>query len=116
MAIAASLFDGIICIGGGLMNNADYIMPGILRSMRSTVKTMSGDTIGKVQPKVYNLDDPEEFAAFAKGDARQINVYGTDKTATYDPQKRIGVMRSKIGASKAISLGAYTFALSQLDK
>ena len=116
MAIAASLFDGIICIGGGLMNNHEYIMPGILNSMRSTVKTMSGDTIGKVQPKVYNLDDPEEFAAFAKGDARQIKVYGTEKTATYDPQKRIGVMRSKIGASKAISLGAYTFALSQLDK
>ena len=116
MAIAASLFDGIICIGGGLMNNHEYIMPGILNSMRSTVKTMSCDTIGKVQPKVYNLDDPEEFDAFAKGDARQIKVYGTDKTATYDPQKRIGVMRSKIGASKAISLGAYTFALSQLDK
>lgn len=116
MAIAASLFDGIICIGGGLMNNYQYIMPGILNSMRSTIKTLSGDTIGKVQPKVYNLDDPEEFAAFAKGDARQINIYGSDKTVTYDPQKRIGVMRTKIGASKAISLGAYTFALSQLDK
>lgn len=116
MAIAVSLFDGIICIGGGLMNSAEFIMPGILRSMRSTVKTMSGDTIGKIQSKVYNLDDNEEFAAFAKGDARQIKVYGSDKTAVYDPQKRIGVMRSRIGASKAISLGAYIFALSQLDK
>ena len=34
---------------------------------------------------------------------------------TYDPQKRIGVMISKIGASKAISVGAYDFALAQLD-
>ncbi len=116
MAIAASLFDGIVCIGGGLMNSEKYIMPGILESMRSTVKTVSGDTIGKVQPKVYNLDDPEEFKAFAKGDARQIKVYGSERTVTYDPQKRLGVMKSKIGASKAISLGAYTFALNQLDK
>ena len=34
----------------------------------------------------------------------------------YDPQKRIGIMRSKIGASAAISLGAYAFALSKLDE
>ena len=34
----------------------------------------------------------------------------------YDPQKRIGVAISKLGASKAISTGAYTFALNQLDK
>lgn len=116
MAIAASLFDGIICIGGGLMNSSEYIMPGILRSMRSTVKTMSGDTIGKVQSKIFNLDEPDEFAEFAKGEARQIKVYGTDKTVTYDPMKRLGVMKSRIGASKAISLGAYIFALSQIDK
>ena len=36
--------------------------------------------------------------------------------AAYDPQKRIGVMISKLGASKAISVGAYAFALSQLDQ
>lgn len=116
MAIAASLFDAIICVGGGLMNSYEYITPGILRSMRGKVKTLTGDEINSVQPKVYNLDDPEEFLLFAKGDARQIQVYGSDKTATYDPQKRLGVVRSKIGASKAISIGAYTFALNQLDK
>lgn len=116
MAISASLFDGIICIGGGLMNSDKYIMPGILRSMRSTVKTLSGDSIGKIQSHVYNLDDPEEFAAFAKGDERKIKVYGSEREVIYDPHKRIGVMRSKIGAGKAISLGAYTFAIAQLDK
>ena len=110
------LIDGIICIGGGIMNNSEYIMPGILNSMRGTIRTMSGDVIGRVQSKVYNLDDPEEFAQFASGDAREIKVYGSDRTVTYDPQKRIGVMKSRIGASKAISIGAYTFALSQLDK
>lgn len=116
MVIAATLFDGVICMAGGLMNSAEFIVPGILKSMRSTVKTLSGEETGKVQSKVYNLDDPEEFAVFAKGEARQLKVYGIDKTVTYDPQKRIGIIRSKIGASKAISLGAYAFALNQLDK
>ena len=66
--------------------------------------------------KVYNLDDPEEFEAFARGEARKLKVYGSDDEVVYDPQKRIGIMRSKIGASMAISLGAYAFALSELDK
>lgn len=45
-----------------------------------------------------------------------MKVYGSDREVVYDPQKRVGVMRSKIGASKAISLGAYAFALTELDK
>ena len=66
--------------------------------------------------KVYNLDDEKEFADFACGASRDLKVYGTDKVVTYDPQKRIGVMISKIGASTAISLGAYAYALNEIDK
>jgi hypothetical protein len=72
------------------------------------------DLIAKM--KVYDLDNEEEFEQFARGASRELKVYGTDKTVTYDPQKRIGVMISKIGASKAISLGAYAFALNEVDK
>ena len=74
-----------------------------------------GEDLGMVEEVVYDLDDEAEFAAFAKGSAREIKVYGSDRTVTYDPQKRIGVMISKIGASKPISVGAYDFALAQLD-
>jgi len=65
---------------------------------------------------VYNLDDDKDFIAFGKGDARMLKIYGSEEEVVYDPQKRIGVMRSKIGASKAISLGAYAFALNQLEE
>ena len=72
--------------------------------------------LNQAAPMPYNLDDPAEFAAFARGEAREIRIHGTEKTVTYDPQKRIGVTISKIGASKAISIGAYDFALDQLDR
>ena len=42
------------------------------------------------------------WGAFAKGDQRALKVYGTDRYVAYDPQKRIGVMISKLGASNAI--------------
>ena len=115
MAVAAQLMDGLIVIGGGITASKKYFMPSLLEALRGTVRTLSGDTLAKVQMKVYNLDDEAEFAAFAKGSARELQVYGSDRTVTYDPQKRIGVMISKIGASKAISVGAYDFALAQLD-
>ena len=80
------------------------------------MRSISGDEFDRVQMKVYNLDDEQEFEAFARGASRDLKVYGTDKVVTYDPQKRIGVMISKIGASTAISLGAYAYALNEIDK
>ena len=115
IAVAAQLIDGLVVIGGGISASAKYFMPYLLEEMRGTVRTLSGDVLQRVQMKVFNLDDRAEFEAFARGEARQLKIYGTDKTVTYDPLKRIGVILDKIGTSKAISIGAYDFALDQLD-
>ncbi len=115
IAQAAQLMDGIVVIGGGISASAKFFMPALLEEMRGTVRTLGGDVLQRVQMKVYNLDDEAEFAAFAKGEARELKIYGTDKTVTYDPQKRIGIILDKIGTSTAISVGAYDFALAELD-
>jgi transcriptional regulator/sugar kinase len=115
MATAVTLTDSLIVIGGGLTGAARYIMPSLLKELRSTIHTINGEQLQRVQLNVFDLDDEHEFAQFAKGEAREIKVYGSEKTVTYDPMKRTGVCISKLGASKAISIGAYTYALSQLD-
>lgn len=115
IATAVTLIDGLVVIGGGLAAAREFWMPSLLREMRGQIKTLKGETLNRVQMKVYDLDDDAEFLAFAKGDARTLKVYGTDKSVIYDPQKRIGVATSKIGASRAISLGAYAFALNKID-
>ena len=66
--------------------------------------------------KVYDLDNEAEFEEFAKGESRPIKVYGSEREVSYDPQKRVGVMFSKIGANTATSIGAYAFALNKIDK
>lgn len=116
MATAVTLIDGLVVIGGGIMNSSKWLMPSILKTMRGKMRQLTGEELDRVQMKVYDLDDPIEFALFAKGEARGLKVYGSDREVVYDPQKRVGVMKSRIGASKAISLGAYAFALTELDR
>ncbi len=115
MATAVTLIDGLIVIGGGITAARKYIMPALLKELRSKINTLAGEELDRVQMKVYDLDNEEEFKEFANGESRKIKVYGSDKTVDYDPSKRIGVAISKIGASQAISVGAYAFALSMLD-
>ena len=115
MATAVTLVDGLIVIGGGITAARKWIMPSLLKELRSKMHTLSGEELNRVQMKVYDLDDDAEFQEFAKGSMQPLKVYGTDRYVAYDPQKRIGVMISKLGASQAISVGAYAFALSQLD-
>lgn len=116
MAIAAQLIDGIIVIGGGITAARHLILPSLLKELRGDLATIGGDTVRRVQMEVFNLDDPNEFEAFAKGNKKTLTVRGTNLTVEYDDMKRIGVTFSKLGASKAISAGAYAFALSKLDE
>lgn len=115
-AIAASLLDAIIVVGGGLTGAMKYIKPALLREMRSSLSTVSGETVARVQPQVFDLDSDADFALFAKGDPIEIDVPGTSRKVIFERAKQTGVATSEIGASKAISIGAYNYALSQIDK
>ena len=114
-ATAVTLTDSLIVVGGGLTGAMKYIKPALLKEMRSTLKTMTNEDVNRVQLRVFDLDDELEFAKFVVGDPHPIKVYGTEETAVYDPMKRTGLIVSKLGASKAISIGAYIYALDMLD-
>ncbi len=116
IAAAVTLLDGIVVIGGGITAARKYIMPALLEEMRSKMYMLNGETLDRIQMAVYDLDNEVEFAEFVNSDVQKIKVYGSDKYVNYESKKRIGVAISTIGASRAISLGAYNFALNQLDK
>lgn len=116
MAIAAQLIDGIVVIGGGITAARRWFLPELLKELRGDLSTLGGETVHRLQMQVFNLDDPGEFEKFAKGNSRTIPVHGTNMTVEYDDMKRIGITFSTLGASKAISAGAYAFALSKIDQ
>jgi glucokinase len=115
LANAITIIDGLIVIGGGLTGAASYILPAIVKEMNGAIHSLNGDKLPRLPIKVYNLEDEKEFNDFLKGEERQIQVPGTDKTIPYDPLKRIGIGLNKLDTSEAVSIGAYAFALSKLD-
>ncbi|MDE7125868.1 MAG: ROK family protein, partial [Muribaculaceae bacterium] len=115
IATAVTLTDSLVVIGGGITGAAKYIMPALLDEMRSSLHTLGGDEVQRVQLRVFDLDNELEFAKFALGDSRELKVYGSEETVIYDPMKRTGVAITRVGASKAIMIGAYAYALAQID-
>ena len=116
MLPAANITDGLIVLGGGMTGAAKYIKPAILEVMRSKIRTLDGKELGRIPMKVYDLDNEAELAEFLKGEQRKMKIYDSEIEVDFDPQKRIGITVSKMGAGKAIAIGAYAFALDQLDR
>ena len=84
--------------------------------MNGTIETLDGRQIPRMELKAFNLEDQAAFDAFARGEARRITVPGSSRQLTYDPLKRIGVGLSRLGTSEAVAVGAYAFALHELDQ
>lgn len=116
IATTVSITDGLVVIGGGLAGAYKYIKASMFESLRGKTYRLNGEAIDKLASKVYDLDDQEEFREFIKGEKKYIKIYNSEIEVPYDQQKRIGVGLSKLGANKAVSLGAYAFALNQLSR
>ena len=113
---ALHFVDGMVVIGGGVAGAAKYILPGMMREMRRSISTFSGRDFDCLQMEVCNLMEPDEYKKFLEDTSSWVEVPFTDKKVSYDCTKRIGVAISTLGANKAIALGAYAFALQQIDK
>lgn len=114
LATAATLIDGIIAIGGGVAGAAKYIIPALVGEMNSDLALVDGTPVARMQSRVYNLDDPADFALFAADDTTRIAVPGSDRTVSYRRAKKTGVAISRNGAPASISMGAYLYAINNL--
>nr|NQU89881.1 ROK family protein [Bacteroidota bacterium] len=116
LANAITLIDGIIVLGGGLSGAWPLFLQNMVNEMNKRFELPNGKYLDRLEIKVYNLENDKGLEKFVKGETREIKVPFSDKTITYDPVKRIGVGITRLGTSKATSIGAYAFALNELDK
>jgi len=116
IAQASTLVDGLVVIGGGLLGAWPLFLPALVNEMNGTYAGHGAERLRRSIAVAFNLEDPAQLNTFIEGDAREIVVPGSDRRVRYDALPRIGVGISRLGTSEAIRIGAYAFALKELDR
>ena len=115
IAQALAIIDGLVVIGGGMSEAIPLFMPALVAELNGLLRTVDGKTVARLELTAFDLDDPRGREEFLRQGGREVAVPGSTRKALYQPDKRTGVGRSRLGTSAAISLGAYAFALSRLE-
>jgi glucokinase len=116
IANAITLLDGLVVIGGGLSGAYPIFLPNLVAEMNAPFDTMSGKPLDRMEVVAYNLEDEPGLDAFLQSSSVEIPVPFTNRTIRFDPNKKVGVGISRLGTSRAVSIGAYAFALAKLDE
>ncbi len=115
LANVATLVDGLVVIGGGLAGAADLFLPLVVKEMNKPMERLDDGTVPRLETRCYNLEDSEQRQKFIQVSPKTIAIPGSGKRLQYDPHQRIGVGLSRLGTSRAIAIGAYSFALTTLN-
>jgi glucokinase len=115
LANAITLVDGLVVMGGGISKGHRLFMTAVLNELNGRISTYSGDSFDRIVQRAYNLENPVHAEEFLKGETKNIPIPGSNETVAYDPLKRIGIGTTRLGTSKAVGIGAYAFALHQID-
>lgn len=105
LAHVLDIVDGLVVIGGGVSGAYKYIIPSVIEALK-----------GWLQMEVLDLTTDAGMAEFLKDASVEIPVPGSKRKVRYRKEKKTGIAVTLIGTSEAVSLGAYTYALSQIDK
>jgi glucokinase len=115
LANILAVVDGLVVVGGGVASAHDLFAPKTIEAFNTTIERADGRKVPRTELTAYDLEDARQMDIFLKGTPTKITVPGTNKQVDYDPIKRIGIGMSKLGASRAMAVGAYSYALHQLD-
>ena len=115
LASAGSLVDGLVVVGGGLAQGHDLFMQRLVGEMNAAYETPLGDVVPRSESRAFNLENPESLAVFLRGDVRELPVPLSSRTVLYDATKAVGVGLTRLGTARAVSIGAYTLALTHID-
>ena len=116
LANAITLIDGIIVIGGGLSGAYSVFLQTLVNEMNSGFRSLDGHLVPRLEISVLNLENPVEMAKFLENQSIEIKVPFSKKVVNYNPTRYIGVGISRLGTSRAVSIGSYAYALAELEK
>lgn len=117
LATALTLIDGVVVIGGGLAGAYEFIVPAIKKVFEGKLTVIGGERyFPRLQMRVYDASVPEELDAFLHDETEYALLPGSETHVPYSKVKKTLIAVSELGASHAVSCGAYIYALKQMKK
>ena len=116
LANIMTIFDASVVIGGGLSAAYDLFIDSALVRLNGNYRSLDGQRIHRMEFRVFDTEDAVTLPLFIHGQHQSIPVPFTDQSVDYDPLKRVAIGVSKLGTSRAISLGAYAYALEKIGR
>lgn len=116
LANILAVVDGLVVVGGGIARAHDLFMPHAIAAINTTIGRADGSRVPRIELTAYNVEDDLELDKFLKGSPKKVTIPETSISVDYDPVKKVGVGVAKLGDLRAISIGAYSFALHRLSK
>jgi glucokinase len=111
LAQALTLVDGLAVIGGGIAGAHPLFLDALIGAMNASYENCPR----RLAPVAFNIEDAGARASFLRGEVRTVVVPGSGRKISYDPMRRTAVGISRLGTSEAVAVGAYAYALRQLD-
>ena len=115
LAQALTLIDGLAVIGGGMAAAHPLFLKHLVGAMNSGFDGCT-PPLRRLAPRAFNLEDTADRAAFLRGEVHEVAVPASGRRIAYDPMRRTAVGISRLGTSEAVAVGAYAFALNQLER
>jgi glucokinase len=115
LANAITLIDGIIVIGGGLAGAYRLFIPKAIEAMNGNFVRSNGQKYPRLEVTAYNLENKSSYSDFIKNEDVEIVFPLLDEKIIYTPQKKVGIGISKLGTSEAVAIGAYSYAIQNLN-
>ena len=116
IANAVTLIDAPVVIGGGIANAHPLFLKALVNQMNGSFVLPDGRKERRLIQKVFNFEEEAERKKFLQNISSKVKLPDSGKEIIYNPEPRICVGVSKLGTSKAIMLGAYAFALQNLEQ
>lgn len=113
---AASLVDGLVVIGGGLSGAWPVFLEKTVNRMNEPYIGLNGNSFTRMEVNAFNLENETDRIRFTEKTGKMIPVPFSDDSIWYDPTKKIGIGVSRLGTSSSVAIGAYAFALHELEK
>tara|TARA_R110000868_G_scaffold304437_17_gene565297 strand:+ start:29713 stop:30813 length:1101 start_codon:yes stop_codon:yes gene_type:complete len=111
-----TLLDGVVVIGGGVSGAYSIFSKSMMDELNGYFTALNGIKHRRLIQSVYDIEKEWDRKQFVLNDSKKILVPKSERKVVYHEKKYTAVGLSKLGTDNAVAIGAYHYALNEINK